>query len=115
MDTRLEELRAQRALIKNHLDWIDRQLAEAEGSTDAPTDDPIPISAPDLPPKAEPLSTPETSINKTEIDDEAIDLKHYASPIKNDIRTANIGCIALFVIGSGLFLFLLFGLPYLLD
>ena len=39
MPESLEELRAQRALIQKHLDWLDRQITGVENTpADAPTD-----------------------------------------------------------------------------
>ncbi len=40
MPDRLAELRRQRALIQEHLAWLDRQIAEAGGSTSAPASKP---------------------------------------------------------------------------
>ncbi len=37
------------------------------------------------------------------------------SQVHGDIAKAKVGCVVLFVGAVGLFLFLLFGLPYLID
>ncbi|MEN8661896.1 MAG: hypothetical protein ACN4GF_12435 [Lentimonas sp.] len=115
MDKQIEELRAQRDLIQQHLEWINRQLAEAEGT-----------QAVNEPNKTEPLSTETEPLDEAptehssteatkpiEIDDNK--LKSLAPPLHNDLFRAKIGCLLLFALGIGLFLFLLFGLPYLID
>ncbi|MGJ8654240.1 MAG: hypothetical protein ACSHX8_13355 [Opitutaceae bacterium] len=126
MDQSIEELRAQRDLIKKHLEWLDRKLAEAESSSNTPAAQPLETSK-------EVISTEDTSKETTSVDAQPEgslegsskekpspslldpDPEQLVTPIKNDVQRATIGCIALFILGSGLFLFLLFGLPYLLD
>ncbi|MGJ8649741.1 MAG: hypothetical protein ACSHX4_05235 [Opitutaceae bacterium] len=123
MDQSLEELRAQRELIRKHLEWIDRQLAAAEtGKPSEPTSETTsPSEAPETP-KASPVKTappaeategtaaPEGS--KVFVNDDPERL-HAPAPV--DLTRAKIGCLALFFLSSFLFLFLLFGLPYLMD
>ncbi|HAV14557.1 MAG TPA: hypothetical protein DCX06_13865 [Opitutae bacterium] len=118
MNKRLEELRAQRDLIQKHLDWIDSELAEAtDAKAEAPTialsprsDEHVTEASPpskDSQPKEEATEEPNNETHQPE---------NYATrPVKNDIRTASIGCVVIFVAAISLFLFLLFGLPYLLD
>lgn len=121
-DKLLEELRAQRELIRKHLDWIEQKIAEQEGS-EKPDDQgsvgcPQPPSgqAPDsdetelVPPQTE--DEPNTD---GENDEEEQALQTYRPASGNDVTRAKIGCLVLFVLSTALFLFLLFGLPYLLD
>jgi hypothetical protein len=109
MDKSIEELRAQRDLIKQHLEWLDRKLAEAEPAKknkalqSAPTSPTLPVTEPST---EAPLESPEIIPDPERI---------LAAPPPVDINRAKIGCIALFILTSALFLFLLFGLPYLLD
>jgi hypothetical protein len=117
MSEPLEELRAQRDLIQKHLDWLDQQIAIAESSAEQTT---TPINQPPVAKNAvEPtvkmpaVVSPQepASINpEFEIDEE----RHLASNT-SDVKRAQIGCFLIFVAGTLLFLFLLFGLPYLSD
>ncbi len=115
MDKRLEELRKQRDLIQQHLDWIDRQLAQADNrtSTEAPQSNEPQDTEPLTPEtKNSGEAPPESSSETAHID---VELERMAPPLHNDVFKAKIGCLALFILGVGGFLFLLFGLPYLLD
>ncbi len=131
MDKSIEELRAQRDLIKKHLDWLDHKLAEAESRPSgdgppAPTAEPETLIAATAPTAAAALTatTPETAAtpaNPTaETSSESPELildpeRILAAPPPMDLRRAKIGCLVFFAVASFLFLFLLFGLPYLID
>jgi hypothetical protein len=124
MSEPLEELRAQRALIQKHLDWLDAQIAVAEGSsaewthsrTEQPAATAPAFSAADraptgsVPPVAEtPKATDTPAVPYFDIDKDA------HSSTTSDIRKAQVGCLIFFAIGVLGFLFLLFGLPNLVD
>lgn len=119
MSEPLKELRAQRELIWKHLNWLDAQIRDAEGAAsghDEPdrTERPIEMSVriserapcsvekPEEPPLAENI--------RYEVKDP---LMEYSGG--SDITRIKTGCIIFFAVVSLLFLFLLFGLPYLLD
>lgn len=119
MDQSLEELRAQRELIRKHLEWIDRQLAAAE--TGKPNESTSGTDGSSKATKASPTKTtplPEAADgtapdeSHTSVNDDPARL-HAPAPV--DLTRAKIGCLALFFLSSFLFLFLLFGLPYLMD
>ena len=90
----IEELRQQRALLRQHLDWIDRKIDELD-----------PVQA-----KKETAKTPELENSDTT---EEI-LPEY-TPSQINVDQLKLGCIALIAIAALLFLFLLFGLPYLIG
>ena len=127
MSEPLEELRAQRALIQQHLDWLDARIAVAEA--DAPVGQPpsAPVEAPEgvLPAPKTATASPSTATPAPEEQAQApsadpaapffdID-QNTQSTSGSDIRRAQIGCLIIFAIGILGFLFLLFGLPYLVD
>ncbi|MDG1242949.1 MAG: hypothetical protein P8R37_08315 [Opitutae bacterium] len=95
MSEQLKELRAQRILIQAHLNWIDTQIAATEGY--APqyrtSDDSTTLSASEL----------------------KVDQEQQLATGASDIRRTQIGCCLFFIGGILLFLFCLFGLPYLID
>jgi len=112
MSEPLEELRAQRALIQQHLDWLDARIAATEGSSAEPT---LPHAT------SQPCSTQAPVADEiVEVTDQTdvpffdIDQTTHASTT-SDIRKAQIGCLVIFVIAILGFVFLLFGLPYLVD
>ena len=125
MSEQLKELRAQRDLIKRHLIWLDTQITNAEGSVGqveiSAHQTSIARSASAATPTVEPSAavTPLNGAPKvpigpagtaSEIDDE----RHFTSGT-SDIRRAQVGCFLFFVGGILLFLFFLFGLPYVID
>ena len=115
MEPFIEQLRAQRAHIQKHLDWIDRKLAEAEGDEQptAAQSKRTPVSSTPAPKPTAPAKPP---INPPVALTTEPDSEEFATaPIQGDIKKAKIGCLLFFVFATGLFLFLLFGLPYLLD
>jgi hypothetical protein len=140
MATSLEELQRQRAQIQSHLDWLDAKIAECNASNAkhhrAESEWTLPIeknerTSHQAPPPKTPSSNPsvEATVKKEasppaeEIVPEAlsslpelpgIKKSTYVAKTQSELRRAKIGCFALFVFGCLLFLFLLFGLPYLL-
>lgn len=125
MSESLEELRAQRDLIQQHLNWLDAQItsAEEEGSTEqrttaghqaavaaravtAPVETPTAAVAPNYAPAESTTPYPPTL---------EFDEAHHPSSKTSDLKRAQIGCFLFFSIAILLFLFLLFGLPYLVD
>ena len=118
MSKSTEELRAQRKLIEQHLNWLDAQIQEAENdnrhSSSAPTGESSKASTL----KSNPLqqTVDETVQSSVKINpDNLIEPKFIQSSSVSDIRNAKVGCILIFTAVTLLFLFLLFGLPYLLD
>lgn len=136
-DKELEELRAQRQLILKHLNWLDAQIASAENcgaqstgtalgaNIEAEPDATAPVSSkPEKPIQAQPLDTPEAEAITPEAPSEMSapegieieeQIQSYAGQPRNDIQRAKVGCLLFFIGAISLFIFLLFGLPYLLD
>jgi hypothetical protein len=118
MSEPLEELRAQRALIQKHLDWLDAQIKSAEGLVDQPTpstDQPVVEAAVGAPPtRTQIIITEEDAPTSIETLGGFDEERHLATST-SDVKRAQIGCFLIFVVGILLFLFLLFGLPYLMD
>lgn len=135
MNRPLEELRAQRRLLEQHLEWLDRRIEEAEAR-----------EAPDPPVGAEARNAPATTIPEEPgeapppHDASAPSGSGHAAPSgtggesggrpppfedrephlpdprrTSDLQRAKIGCVGLFAAATLFFLFLLFGLPYFLD
>ena len=111
MDSGPEELRRQRDLVARHLAWLDTKIAEAEG-TPAPAD----AVAPQATAQSSPHAPPPTTVNP-ESTPAAPELlgEDYRSSTADQIRSAKVGCVLLTVGAIALFVFVLFGLPYLLD
>lgn len=108
MDDSLEVLKRQRALIQQHLEWLDAEIAKQEpvSSNESPPADELPKAIREaVLEDSEPNETPSLA--------EAMIPK--APQVYGDVKLARIGCIAFFVLGIAGFLFFLFGLPYLLD
>ena len=118
MSKSLEELRAQRELIQTHLNWLDEQIKDAENTGDGHDESTqaehpsevltrIKVHAPD-------------NINNSDVPTPAENVHHeieehlMAYSGSSDIRRVKAGCLIFFAVISLLFLFLLFGLPYLL-
>jgi hypothetical protein len=120
MSRPLKELRAQRELIQKHLNWLEAQIRDADGTdgvghdesnlaehpseTPAQTNDRV---YQDIKTSVKPCSTADVDV---EIGDK---LMKYSGGV--DIQRVKIGCFIFFAAITLLFLFLLFGLPYLLD
>lgn len=118
-DKLLKELRAQRELILKHQEWLDQKIAALEKkevqAIKAP--DEISTKTPDSAPAkvVETEKASEASPPRPEPEELDKELGRYKAPTANKIQRAKIGCLVLFVLSSLLFLFLLFGLPYLMD
>lgn len=113
MASLLEELKQQREQIKKHLDWLDRKIAElSKGEVDKGSEKNVapPLSEND--PAAKP---PEEAKNKAVPYVPDPDAPAYKEKTQGELRRAQFGCLALFILSTALFLFLLFGLPYLLP
>lgn len=133
----LEELKRQRDQIQKHLDWLDAKIAAhaaepavspaAEGSAPAAaaktSESPAAQSttAPEAPGLAN-ASVPVESTKEPQHRDRIVPAESSAEPelptfkakTAEELQRAKIGCVVLFVGATALFLFLLFGLPYLL-
>lgn len=128
MPLSLEELKQQRAQIQQHLDWLDTKIVELEPlEAKAKIDKPAPTRE-ERTQKVASSANSETHKN-TETPQAAepneaqatrpvlspdIEAPTYKAKTQGEIKRAKIGCFVLFVLGTALFLFLLFGLPYLL-
>jgi hypothetical protein len=109
MNKLLEELRAQRELIRKHLEWIEGQIATLENRLE---------NGPENGKAEEKVQEiPESEHSEKLEDQEKAEkyLQDYKPATGNDIQRAKMGCLILFILCTGTFLFLLFGLPYLLD
>jgi len=114
----LNELRAQRELIQKHLEWMDQKIAaldqHEEQSTEA-ADEASNKTLDGAPEKvAETDKVSEAPPPEQEDVEDDQPFGRYKAPTANEIHRAKIGCLVLFVLSTLLFLFLLFGLPYLL-
>jgi hypothetical protein len=110
-----EELLRQKALVEQQLEWIDLKLRQLDSG--------IPPDQPPPPPKQHPVPVPpektrtppppgEIATPSVSAVDEAQDLDFTPNTSTAGVK---IGCILTGVLASALALFLLFGLPYLLD
>lgn len=124
MSELLEELRAQRDLIQQHLNWLDAQIVSAEGSAKqaAPSANQAPVAQSTTAPTPVEVPAVVATANSAPQDLTApaattfiIDEEHHLASSKSDIKGAQIGCLLFFVVGTLLFLFFLFGLPYLIN
>ncbi len=103
MSDRLEEFRRQRDLLRRHLDWLDREIAELVGSpTDPPpasaryprATDPYPPAAAPYPPASQAGPTaPRARVS--DLDAEAI-LAEYRRPPADLQRQTRLGCFIYF-------------------
>lgn len=82
MSDRLDEFRRQRALQREHLDWIDREIASLEGTAPAPQASRPPIL--EISPRAHG-------------DAEAI-LEEYRKPAVSIAKQTRTGCVLYFVV-----------------
>lgn len=103
---RLEDLRAQREKIRQHLAWLDAQIHTLEAPADTVAE-PQPVAPEAAPGLAAPVvpEEPQPTPVITPIESE--------SPA-NIAQSTKTGCIVLIVIACLFFVFLLFGLPMLL-
>lgn len=114
----LEEFRAQRDLIRSHLAWLDHTIARLEARLNSgtpPTSEASkPILGDDPPPQS--AQTDFAAAVPSDPDyDSLLPIKAYSTHSGQDLQRIKIGCLILCVLGSLLFLFLLFGLPYLIG
>ncbi|MGZ0657422.1 hypothetical protein ACWPKS_17625 [Coraliomargarita sp. W4R72] len=133
----LEELKQQRKQIQQHLEWLDAKISlasqESSDSCDEPTEarqtpeSPATAKVPQLPPGAQLYTPPEsdrppaveakaephTEASKAELASPSIE-STYKPKTQSEVLRAKVGCLVIFVLAISLFLFLLFGLPYLL-
>ncbi len=115
----IEELRAQRALIQEHLRWLDDQIRQEElaGKSDAPTESALKSSEPPILKN----DSQEQTVDKTvraateSTADMLVGDRFVQSSSATDVKSVQVGCFIFFAVSILLFLFLLFGLPYLLD
>jgi len=129
MTISLEELKQQREQIRKHLEWLDAKISElapseteahkAEGPTEAMP--PLPAGAqlytPPAPEESQGATAPETAEADQPLPKVAVAPNiesSYKPKTQREVLRAKIGCLALFILSTALFLFLLFGLPYLL-
>ncbi|WPJ94834.1 hypothetical protein SH580_15485 [Coraliomargarita algicola] len=124
----LEELKQQREQLQKHLDWLNAKIAELSPTTEGePSPEPSKKQSPppaSSPPPAttstqsEPTTEPTTEPrqpNDAELAPPALDIESsYKPKTQSEIQRAKIGCLLIFAFATALFLFLLFGLPYLL-
>lgn len=108
MPTSLPDLRAQRDIIKSHLDWLDARIAESEGPA-AVADREVPAP----PPGATTETLPEPGPARAEVVADQI-LSTYAGGEEILTPATKNGCIFAAMAFILLFLLTLFGLPYLL-
>lgn len=103
MSERLTELQRQRALIQNHLSWLDREIAAAQGLPTSPQASPVPISTPALSHIAASITTPAAKTLETtdELEAERIIGQFHRDPnlLKTDTRR---GCLTAFALALGL-------------
>ena len=111
MSARIKELRAQRELIQKHLDWLDAQINQVEGTkVDSQTTETSQTTS--IHEKSSVVDPPNSSNTHRALDVDA-QMARYSSTV--DIQNIRLGCFMFFAVATLLFLFLLFGLPYLLD
>ena len=118
MSESLEKLRAQRELIEKHLNWLDEQIKDAE-NTAARHNESTQAEYPSEMPARIKGHSPD-NINNSDVPTPAGNVHHeieeqlmaYSGSL--DIGRVKAGCLIFFAVISLLFLFLLFGLPYLL-
>jgi hypothetical protein len=112
----LEELHAQRALVKQHLEWLDRQIKAATHTTSGTACTDSAESRPNQPAATtQPQPSPASAAVATETPIDAIKDEPPLAAATSDLVRAKIGCLAIFGFATTLFLFFLFGLPYLID
>ncbi len=113
----LEELLQQRALLQQHLDWLDRKIADT--TKDQP---PEPTATPSRQTDPRGTAAPQAPLAKTDATESDLegladleDLPPQYASTATDIERLKLGCIVFFAAAILLFLFLLFGLPFLIG
>lgn len=123
MSTPHEELKAQRELIKKHLEWLDRQIERTAPLEDQKVsvtetdkvDTASQVSHSQAANKAASISVDEKVSAPLDEKNDFEDFSNFPKASGRDLVTAKVGCIGLFILAAALVLFLLFGLPYLLP
>lgn len=108
MPQRLAELRRQRALVQQHLDWLDREIVRAAPleSDTPPAESPLPLepapSAPEALPAASTSVSPPVPASPPAADADAIldRFRPSAGSLQSDVRK---GCLLYFTIAMVLF------------
>ncbi len=95
MPDRLEELLRQRALIQEHLAWLEQEITAAKQGSNAP---PLPAQAKPLP-QSIPTASPSTSQTTTEAEIILGQFQREASLVQTDTRR---GCLIFFFIAMAL-------------
>lgn len=120
-DKLLKELRTQRELIRKHLAWLDQKIGALTGESRkaevASVDPEVPVEPAEATAESSSSVNDSTAAKSVGSSEDELDreLSRYAPPTGDSVLRAKIGCLVLFVLSTALFLFLLFGLPYLLD
>lgn len=115
----LNELRAQRERIREHLAWLEQQIARAEGQSSAPNPEPAP-SASAAPQPVAAMATTAAASPPPASESAAPVESAPATVISGDYSpggfdsSSRLGCIIAAIVAIGLILFLIFGLPELL-
>ena len=113
----LEELKRQREQIQKHLEWLDAQIAGLETSSQKESEQSVPstVSPEASTQNTETVKSQEEPSKTAPLPEHDPEAPHYKAKTKGELRRAQFGCLALFILSNALFLFLLFGLPYLLP
>jgi len=117
----LEELRVQRDHIRRHLEWIERKIELLEsGDAHLDADDPSTDTRTNQAnannnPKPSPGKSQELAGEKATERLPDTDPAVFQDSNGESALRARRGCLLLFLLGIVLFLFLLFGLPYLVG
>jgi hypothetical protein len=93
-DDRLQELRRQRALVQDHLAWLDREIASASGQA-TPAKPVV---------QSQPAAPPAESIDPDEV------IESYQAESRSSPAKAFWGCIWIFVAALALFALCVFAL-----
>ncbi len=102
MSDRLAELRRQRALIQEHLEWLDREIGAHSTSAGSPAQPespppavcaPVPLTAPRPAPSP---ATPPPALSDRELDALLDPYRTTTASVQKDVRK---GCLLYFVIG----------------
>lgn len=118
----LNELRKQRDRIREHLAWLEKEIARAEGQPE-PKEAPPPAEETTAKAPVAPMASP-TGVTAPAIATPAEDVRPETTPADhvpmeyspNEFGTGSkLGCILAAVAIMGLIVFLLFGLPFLLP
>lgn len=122
MHASLEELKKQRELIQSHLKWLESEIEKAEPgdsevSAKETTATTKAITAPSPQPSetstaSNPSSTPKATSSIPPNPTPSLDMPNPQSSVQGDIKKLQIGCGILFILGTALILFWLFGLPF---